>query len=851
MRRIILIALCLLAIQLHAQRVSQSFSNVAMPEALRQLGQLSADYTIYFLYNDLEDFRITTTIRHKLLPDAIRQMIGFYPIDMTIDESDPSEKKIFVECSQKTARRYKGRVVDAGGRPIEFANVALLSPEDSTLLAGGVTNASGYFVIPCETPSVLVRVSYVGYKKAERLCSSTSIGTVRLFADHIALKGVTVKAQQPQYKMTRGGMTIDVEHSVLSQMGTAADVLAQLPRVSVDGGKVEVFAKGTPLIYINNRKMSNSSALKELKSEEIKSVDVITTPGSQYDATARSVIRIRTKKALADGFSFRNDVNVKYLGMWMGYEQTKLKYRWHGIEVSNRLYWARTGYNEHVHKLDYSLNSQGHKTDIHQSTLVTGPATGISERMDLSYDINDSNSIGASYRYYASLSGDVDFDGHQSIIRDSIAEGEIHQLQHQSRRAVPQQEVNVYYAGHVGPWQIDFNGSYLFTKLNEHGHATENSATLDDRVVTTKGLQRSRLWAGKLVLAHNVGHGTLSFGSEYTHTTARGLYLNAEGYVSNSDTKQTESNIALFADYGLPLGCWRVDAGLRYEHVASNYYSCGQREDEPSRNYHHLFPTLSLSWDKRPWALQLGYSLTTERPTYRNLRNYLQYDSRYLFEGGNPYLRPAYTHNIDLSVVRGWLTASVGYNYTKDVMTWMFSIMDDREAIVNQTRNLNHSQSVYASVSASPKFGIYQPMAEATYGQQWQNSLKLPVNLSKPAFSFRLNNRFVVSKSFMAYANLRAYTHFYDLTVSAKGFFDLALGMRKSFFTDRLVLNLAATDLLKTRHERWTAYGIGVRSSKDAYNAYRTISLTVTYNFNATRSRYKGTGAGNEERKRL
>lgn len=75
--------------------------------------------------------------------------------------------------------------------------------------------------------------------------------------------------------------------------------------------------------------------------------------------------------------------------------------------------------------------------------------------------------------------------------------------------------------------------------------------------------------------------------------------------------------------------------------------------------------------------------------------------------------------------------------------------------------------------------------------------------------------------------------------------------MRKSFFADRLVLNLAATDLLKTRHERWTAYGIGVKSSKDAYNAYRSISLTVTYNFNAIRSHYKGTGAGNEERKRL
>lgn len=72
--------------------------------------------------------------------------------------------------------------------------------------------------------------------------------------------------------------------------------------------------------------------------------------------------------------------------------------------------------------------------------------------------------------------------------------------------------------------------------------------------------------------------------------------------------------------------------------------------------------------------------------------------------------------------------------------------------------------------------------------------------------------------------------------------------MRKSLLANKLVLCLAATDQLKTHHESWTAYGIGAKSSKDAYIS---ILLTATYNFNANRSHYKGTGAGNEERKRL
>ena len=64
----------------NAQRVSYTYNDVSISEALRQLNEQSTDYTIHFLYNELEDFRVTTSFRNKHLPDAIQQMIGFYPI---------------------------------------------------------------------------------------------------------------------------------------------------------------------------------------------------------------------------------------------------------------------------------------------------------------------------------------------------------------------------------------------------------------------------------------------------------------------------------------------------------------------------------------------------------------------------------------------------------------------------------------------------------------------------------------------------------------------------------------------------------------------------------------------------
>ena len=161
----------LLCINMHAQRITHSYNNVSLSDALSQLAEQQTGYTIMFLYNELEDFRITTTIHRKTLPEAIRQMIGFYPIRVTTS-TDEGGKKIFVECVQKADTRYKGTIVNEQGQPVAYANIALLSPQDSTLIAGGVSNECGYFVIPCEQMPVLARISYIGYKTCYMMLDS-------------------------------------------------------------------------------------------------------------------------------------------------------------------------------------------------------------------------------------------------------------------------------------------------------------------------------------------------------------------------------------------------------------------------------------------------------------------------------------------------------------------------------------------------------------------------------------------------------------------------------------------------------------------------------------------------------
>jgi len=188
---------CLMPLAVHAgrdKRVTHNYDDVSIAEALRQLGkECKGRYVINFMYDELEDFRVTARVKKQTIPDAIHQMIGHYPISMTIE----GDSAIYVECFLRHSARLKGIVVDEHGAPLEFANVTLLSPVDSSMVAGGVTTVSGRFVIPYEPQPAIVRVTYVGYKPSYRRCETDNAGTIKMELENFTLNNVTVTDDQP------------------------------------------------------------------------------------------------------------------------------------------------------------------------------------------------------------------------------------------------------------------------------------------------------------------------------------------------------------------------------------------------------------------------------------------------------------------------------------------------------------------------------------------------------------------------------------------------------------------------------------------------------------------------------
>ena len=842
-----MLLLCLVAMCAKAQQLSHDFQNVSLSEALIWIDHAQEDYKLNFIFDELEDFTVTTHLENVSVRDAVRQVCGFYPMHLTFDSQD-----IYIECTQKEDTKVIGRVVDESGNPIEFANISLYG---DGYINGGVSNGNGDFVIPCKArQQLMVKVSFVGYKTVERNIGVGNIGTITLLPETYMVKGVEVKGEIPQYKPTSGGMTVDIQHSILHDIGSANDLLAMIPMVQQGSdGKFNVLAKGEPEIYINNKKVRDPNELKQLKSVDIKSVDVITSPGAKYNAEVNAVIRIKTLKAQGDGLSLMVTSDTWKNNKWNNYDDLTLKYRTRGLEVSANVA-LDNGHYSNDQNLEQELHIKKDFFNAHADLPVRSSWTELQYKGGLSYDFNTDHSVGLSFSSQKIFHNRFKCDMTQNYHKNGAFYGDVLLKTDIDELDKPVWELNTYYVGKVGKLDIDLNATMLQRKTESHLNQLEFSKELGDRTITTLNNEDRKMMAGKLVLTYPVWKGSLSGGTEATSTKSYGRNVNQENIIPETDNEMKEKNIAGFAEYELQLGQWRLNAGLRFEHVKADYYAFGEWQQEPSRTYNDWFPNLSVAWQKDKWSAQLNYSKRITRPPYRMLESMIVYDSRMFYEGGNPLLRPSVRQSIDLNLTYSWLTFVAGFTRENDLFTHIGRVYDEeKEIAIFQPVNFDHQDRVYATLVASPKLGFWQPTATLHYYQQMfdAEAYGAPKKLDKPEFSFDLKNWFVINPTMKAlvHANYSGSNHWAFMYRGSN--FTVNARLQKSFWNERLSCTLYANDIFRTSKTKMTTYyAIGL-TDQDVYTYTQCVGLTLSYNFNVSRSKYKGSGAGNDEKNRL
>ena len=755
------------------------------------------------------------------------------------------------------AQVYSGKVTDEKSQPLPYTNVVLLSLPDSAFVTGTVSDESGAFTLRSEKPNLLLRISSIGYATIYNKVDKPDLGTIQLLPDAQLLGEVVVKGDLPKMQLKGDAQVTNVQGSILEKAGTGNDLLSKLPGVSAEEGTVNVFGSGTAEIYINGRKMRNASELDQLSSDNVKRVEVVRNPGARYDATVKAVVRIYTKKAQGEGFGFNNRFLTRYYYGWNVLDQFNFNYRKGGFDLSGMLYGSK-------------VYSEDNKTGVFETFLdntwrqessisTTGGSRNISTMLSLNYQFNENHSAGARYDFNRTPKDWWNINMYSQVFRDGALYEE-NTSRGWQRTPATTHSFNAYYNGQAGDWNIDFNAdgmwSYSKTLQDMTEEYTPIGEALQEQNVTSYNKDENTLYAAKLIISRPLWDGNLSFGGEYTYTDHTNTYINDQGILDDDHSNIRENAASAFLEYSRSFGKLQAQIGVRYEHLASDYYENEILVDEQSRTYDNVFPTFALSLPVGKTQLSLSYTGSIYRPTYYMLRSNITYANRYTYESGNPLLRPSIINRLSLDASWKWIYFNARYTHTKDAIVNLGGTYSEDEPNIMLLSYFNKydSDKIYATLSFSPTIGIWSPQFTLMYLQQWY-MVDMPdgtrKNFNHPMGSFSWRNNFRLPWELLldVDASLDTPGDNENGHVSEVGW-ALNVSLRKAFFNERLSLQLQGIDLFNSRNAWGTIYG-GNRLITIDQESRRYFTLTLRYKFNATKSKYKGTGAGQEQRSRM
>ena len=768
---------------------------------------------------------------------------------------------------------FGGRVIDAQGEPLPFVSVALLA-SDSTYIQGATSDVDGIFQIKTTDACCILRFSYIGYRTKYVNVNSSEIGTIQMEQDQTMLNEIVVKGQMPKTKLTGNSMITTIQGTILGQSGTAKEMLAKVPGMTLKGEDLEVLGKGTPVFYINGRKMREKDELKRLRSEEIQSVEVITNPGAQYDATISAVVRIKTIRREGAGFGFdlmaANNQDLAF-GFSDPSSTLNLRYRRNNLDLFGMVnYWSWDSPNDlHITQSTFLRADEGIRNILQDSHMRNDwHGEGLNYNLGFNWQINDKHSLGARVERHDQFKtyNDMWVDTENNLTGCDLS----HQGGH--THYPYNWQGNAYYNGQVNKLNIDLNVDFLTDKENDDNQ-------IDVYLPETQTMQQnshisSRLWATKLVLSYPVWKGQLQAGTEMSFVKRQSCTSITNYPLPSTDADVKENNVAAFVAYNANLDKFGiVSAGLRYEHVGFDYTDNLDAENNMTRYQDEFFP--NITWSKQFGAIQtsLSYTMKTVRPKYSSLNDHIYYLNSYTLSQGDSKLKNATMQEVSINarwkIPAGaptrslWINLFAAYERRDNTITQVPMAYNNEGIMLMKQANLSDPvRNLAIFLSANPTWGVYSPNWTIG-GQKFWNTMtyddprsatgKTDVTFTKPIFFFDIYNTFRFKHSWQLEANANIQTkgdvlNFRILSPS----YNVSFVVQKCWLkNDALCLRASISDVFQ-RSVQDMAHDCGFfyTVQKTRSRSHR-LDISIRYTFNAQKSKYKGTGAGQAERQRM
>ena len=776
--------------------------------------------------------------------------------------------------AKRTSPDVGGKIVDENGNPMSFVSVVLLSMPDSVFIQGSVSDDNGEFKLITPENQGILKISSVGYETLYVAVSSDGNiaggSVIKMKEDNTMLNEVVVKGQLPKTKLQGSSMVTQIQGSVLEKSGTLDEMLSKVPGLMKGKEGIEVIGKGSPLIYINGRKLQDQDELKRLSSQEIVSVEVDMNPGARYDATVTSVVRIRTIKHQGEGFGFTamvsNNQQLRY-GQSDPNANFKANYRYRSWDFFGQVnFWERHNTNESYASQQSYYKDKNALVQLEQDNWFRSDwhGYGLNYIFGTNWQISNNHSVGFRVQYNDKLYDRNHADIRTDYYRNGVFEDHIDGKESEKGTQPYSWQGNTYYNGQVGKLNIDLNVDFYSDKSETSDKSDETYGTGRVNHISSTSTTSDRMVAEKLVLTYPLWIGMLGVGNEMSFVNRNSSYFITGTAIPATNSKTNEQNIAAFIDYGFSLGkIGQGSIGLRYEHVGFDYRDRLNAESNLKRYTDDLFPSIAFSRMFGNVQTSLSYSKKTVRPRYWQLSSAITYANAFTIQSGDPTLENQKNHELNLNVRWKWVTFSSSWQRMEKQLTqWSFLYNDDGVIMIKHI-NLDKPINRYSAfVNASPTFGVWSPsLTMGIIGFDTKLDLADPreatgtrqVCYKKPLGIMQFNNTIRLKHSWQFefgcdYQTRGDYVNMHVNYTSC----DVSATVQKCWLkNDALCLRVSVYNLLQsTNQDVGLDCGYYTLNQWTRSNNHR-LNISLRYNFNATKSKYKGSGAGQDTIERM
>lgn len=764
-----------------------------------------------------------------------------------------------------------GKVTNREKLPVELASV-LLKLNDSINVNHVTTDSLGNFTLRAEAGKYTLHIRQFGeelYKQDLSLNENTDLGIIEINESQL-LEGVVVEGRKKILERKADRLVFHVENAATAG-GNALDVLASTPMVRVQNETVSIIGKSEVLVMIDDRLQRMSSddlanLLQSIPADQIKSIEVITTPPAKYEAEGNSgLINIRMKSAKANSWNANIGANYRQrtyaggnLNGMLNYNHNKLSFQF-SINSGNHRYLSTS--KQHIF-----YPTESWQTNQKDLTIVKEFSVGAG----LDYKLTRNWTSGI--KYSGSLTGESS-QINPLTSRTSVSSGAVNSYVSSDVNATSKPEMHSL--NWANTFKTDSSGRMLTIELDYFNHRKKDSRFFsgneldENRSIipatffssTNSNINQIQNYSFKADVEMPLSFAALTFGGKLSNTeTVNDLSVyDHESGTTVLNTNQSnvfryrEYNEAVYSSLSKKLGKkWDSQIGLRVEFTQTEGYS--KNLDQTNRNqYIKLFPTAYITYspnDNRSFSL--NYSRRIRRPDFDYLNPFIVRSSPYYYSEGNPFLKPTIIDNLEFSFIhkQNWVS-SVYYSYTSD-FSQELSIPDVTTNITRSTP-LNYANSHIAGFSTYYNFNKWSRWNSFTGFNISYQSVNSKIDFIRSVGGWNAylysNNDFTLNKSKTLFVSVNYSWQppgtYQIFQISALHMLDVSV--QALFFKKKLSLGVTLRDLLNGQRPVISYYSNDVKTSVQSYNDSRVLRVSVSYKFGNDNLKSKERNFGNEE----